>query len=83
MLAHSELNRIYILCFLRFAHFFASPLLLESSLDREIEAVDSGKSIGKCTVLYSSEIEAVDSGKSIGKCTVLYSGEIEAVDSSL
>ncbi|CAI8005905.1 Nardilysin [Geodia barretti] len=25
-----------------FAHFFASPLLLESSLEREIEAVDSG-----------------------------------------
>ena len=27
----------------RFAHFFASPLLLESSLEREIEAVDSGE----------------------------------------
>ena len=70
-----------ILCLLRFAHFFASPLLLESSLDREIEAVDSGKSVGECTVLYPSEIEAVDSGKSVGKCTVLYPSEIEAVDS--
>ena len=31
------------LLFARFAHFFASPLLLDSSLDREIEAVDSGE----------------------------------------
>ena len=29
--------------FVRFAHFFASPLLLKQSLDREIEAVDNGQ----------------------------------------
>ena len=33
---------LLVLCY-RFAHFFASPLLLDSSLDREIEAVDSGE----------------------------------------
>lgn len=38
--------RIMILfCFviIRFAHFLISPLMLESSLKREIEAVDSGE----------------------------------------
>ena len=30
----------------RFAHFFASPLLDKSSLNREIEAVDSGEEGG-------------------------------------
>ena len=36
---------ILYFCLCRFAHFFASPLLLESSLSREIEAVDSGKGV--------------------------------------
>ena len=39
----------------RFAHFFASPLLDESSLDREIEAVDSGECVHTLTSAYHHE----------------------------
>lgn len=39
----------------RFAHYFASPLLKESCLNRETEAVDSGE----CRVVNSARVGCV------------------------